>query len=91
MWVQLGELASTAGRMGRIGSNAHWVKDDIKYKALLATSTSPASQADVALAEQFNRTMSFKPELFLVLRMEKMPNTGVHTQNGPQGAAPKLC
>lgn len=76
---------------GWVGSNAHWVKDDITYKALLATSTSPASQADVALAEQFNRTMSFKPELFLVLRMEKMPSTGVHTQNGPQGANPNLC
>ena len=49
------------------------------YKALLATSTSPA-QADVALAEQFNRTMSFKPELFLVLR----------TTNGNVPRIPKI-
>mmetsp|Transcript_64656 Transcript_64656/g.131447 ORF Transcript_64656/g.131447 Transcript_64656/m.131447 type:complete len:845 (-) Transcript_64656:209-2743(-) len=46
----------------------------------------PLTPADVALAEQFNRTMSFKPELFLVLSrqdvVEAVEQTGAGAATG---------
>ena len=45
----------------------------------------PLTEADISLAEQFNRTMSFKPELFLVLSRQDVLAGPTEVGNGTSG------